>query len=103
MTRRGLLDLDRGLALTGDGTQWFAELGITLPPASRRPLVRSCLDWTERRPHLAGAAGAAIYGYAMENRWITRIGTGRAVALTDAGRDALHIHLGLTTDDHSHA
>jgi len=52
MTQRGLLDLDRGLALTGDGAQWFAELGITLPPASRRPLVRSCLDWTERRPHL---------------------------------------------------
>jgi len=98
MTQRGLLDLDRGLALTGDGAQWFAELGITLPPASRRPLVRSCLDWTERRPHLAGAAGAALYGYALENRWINRIGTGRAVALTDAGRDALREHLGIALD-----
>ena len=98
MIRRGLLDLDRGLALTGDGAQWFAARGIILPPASRRPLVRSCLDWTERRPHLAGAAGAAICGYAMENRWITRIGTGRAVALTDAGRDALREHLGIALD-----
>lgn len=98
MTRRGLLELDRGLALTGDGARWFAELGITLPPASRRPLVRSCLDWTERRPHLAGAAGAALYGYALENRWITRIGTGRAVAVTDAGHDALREHLGLALD-----
>ena len=98
MTRRGLLDLDRGLALTGDGTRWFAGVGITLPAAGRRPLVRSCLDWTERRPHLAGAAGAAIYGYAMENRWITRIGTGRAVTLTDAGHDALRKHLGLALD-----
>src|SRR6185437_13452776 len=98
MTERGLLDLDRVLALTGDGTQWFAGLGITLPPASRRPLVRSCLDWTERRPHLAGGAGAAIYGHAIENRWITRIGTGRAVALTGAGQDALREHLGLVLD-----
>jgi DNA-binding transcriptional ArsR family regulator len=98
MTQRDLLDLDRGLALTDEGARWFAALGITLPPATRRPLVRSCLDWTERRPHLAGAAGAALCGHAMNRRWITRIGTGRAVALTEAGRDALYSHLGLAVD-----
>jgi hypothetical protein len=97
MTRRGLLDWTRGLVLTGDGARWFAALGITLPPATRRPLVRSCLDWTERRPHLAGTAGAALCGHAFGSRWITRIGTGRAVALTDAGRNALQEHLGLIT------
>ena len=99
MTKRDLLDLDRGLALTDEGARWFAALGITLPPATRRPLVRSCLDWTERRPHLAGAAGAALCGHAMNRRWITRIGTGRAVALTEAGRDALYSHLGLAVDE----
>lgn len=99
MTCRGLLDLDHGLALTGEGTRWFAALGITLPAATRRPLVRSCLDWTERRPHLAGAAGAALCGHAFNRRWITRVGTGRAVAVTDAGRDALHAHLGLAAND----
>lgn len=97
MIRRGLLDWEQGPALTGDGTCWFVALGITLPPARRRPLVRSCLDWTERRPHLAGAAGAALCSHAFGSRWITRIGTGRAVALTDAGRNALHKHLGLVT------
>jgi DNA-binding transcriptional ArsR family regulator len=95
MTRRGLLDLEQGLSLTGDGACWFAALGITLPSAARRPLVRSCLDWTERRAHLAGASGAALCSHAFDSRWITRIGTGRAVALTDAGRDALQRHLGL--------
>jgi DNA-binding transcriptional ArsR family regulator len=99
MTQRDLLDLDRGLALTDEGARWFAALGITLPPATRRPLVRSCLDWTERRPHLAGAAGAALCVHAMNRRWITRIGTGRAVALTEAGRDALYAHLGLAIDE----
>jgi DNA-binding transcriptional ArsR family regulator len=94
MTRRGLLDWEHGLALTGDGADWYADLGIKLQPATRRPLVRPCLDWTERRPHLAGAAGAALCGHALANAWITRIGTGRAVAVTDAGRTALEQHLG---------
>jgi DNA-binding transcriptional ArsR family regulator len=97
MTDRGLLDREQGLTLTGDGADWFAALGITLPAVTRRPLARSCLDWTERRPHLAGAAGAALCGHAFGSRWITRVGTGRAVAVTDAGREALQRHLGLVT------
>jgi DNA-binding transcriptional ArsR family regulator len=97
MTSRGLLDWDRGLALTSDGASWLAALGITLPSATRRPPVRSCLDWTERRPHLAGAVGAALCGHAFASGWIVRIGTGRAVSLTAAGCGALREHLGLET------
>ena len=95
MTRRALLDCEQGLTLTDDGACWFAALGMSLPATTSRPLARSCLDWTERRPHLAGAAGAALCSHALGSRWITRIGTGRAVALTDAGREALRKHLGL--------
>jgi DNA-binding transcriptional ArsR family regulator len=98
MTRRGLLDWEQGPALTTEGACWFAMLGITLPSATRRPLARSCLDWTERRPHLAGSAGAALCSHALGSGWITRIGTGRAVALTDAGRNAFQEHLGLVAD-----
>ncbi len=97
MTSGGLLDREQGLALTGDGACWFTALGISVPAATRRPLARPCLDWTERRPHLAGAAGAALCSHALGSRWITRIGTGRAVALTDVGREALQTHLGLVT------
>jgi DNA-binding transcriptional ArsR family regulator len=95
MTGRGLLDWKHGLALTSEGTGWLAGLGIALPPATRRPPVRSCLDWTERRPHLAGAAGAALCAHAFRSGWITRIGTGRAVTVTDTGRSALRDHLDL--------
>lgn len=95
MTERGLLDWDQGLALTASGGAWLARLDITLPPAARRLPVRSCLDWTERRPHLAGSAGAALCAHAFRAGWITRIGTGRAVMLTDAGRSALQRHLGI--------
>jgi hypothetical protein len=95
MTDRGLLDWEHGLALTDSGTSWLARLDITLPPASRRPPVRSCLDWTERRPHLAGSAGAALCQHAFSSGWITRIGSDRAVKVTDAGRSALQRHLGI--------
>jgi DNA-binding transcriptional ArsR family regulator len=97
MADRGLLS--QGAALTDDGIDWFAALGVPLPPGSRRPLVRLCLDWTERRPHLAGVAGAALCGHALSSGWVTRIGTGRAVAVTDAGRAALLALLGLTPAD----
>ncbi|MFJ6147309.1 helix-turn-helix domain-containing protein [Streptomyces anulatus] len=98
MTDRGMLDWERGLTLTGDGTTWLAELGIALPSATRRPPVRSCLDWTERRPHLAGAVGAALCRHAFDAGWITRIGTSRAVALTDAGKRVLADRLGLAVE-----
>ncbi|MFV8132389.1 helix-turn-helix domain-containing protein [Streptomyces syringium] len=98
MTDRGLLDWEQGLTLTGNGIAWLAGLGIALPPATRRPPVRACLDWTERRPHLAGAVGAALCRHAFDSGWITRIGTGRAVALTEIGRRTLQDHLGLSDE-----
>ncbi len=98
MTDRGLLDWEQGLTLTGAGTAWLDEVGITLPPDRRRPPVRSCLDWTERRPHLAGTVGAAVCRHAFDSGWITRIGTSRAVALTDTGQRALRDHLGLSDE-----
>lgn len=98
MTSRGLLDWTHGAAITERGTDWLAEVGISPPPATGRPLVRSCLDWTERRPHLAGGIGAAMCRHALDAGWITRIGTGRAVAVTEAGWRALHDHLGLVAE-----
>jgi hypothetical protein len=73
----------------------LAELGITLPSGSRRPPVRACLDWTERRPHLGGAVGAALCDHALTAGWLTRIGTTRALAVTPAGRRAWQHLFGL--------
>ncbi|MFF8281218.1 ArsR/SmtB family transcription factor [Streptomyces albus] len=96
MTERGLLDWEHGLRLTGAGEGWLAELGVTVPAGTRRPAVRSCLDWTERRPHLAGAIGAALCGHALDSGWILRIGTTRAVTVTPEGRQVLRDRLGLS-------
>ncbi|RKN47169.1 helix-turn-helix domain-containing protein [Streptomyces hoynatensis] len=98
MTARGLLDGAHDLRLTPRGAAWLAELGLAPRPGGRRPPTRACLDWTERRPHLAGAVGAALCRHAFEAGWVARRGTGRAVRLTEAGRAALSAHLGLTSD-----
>ncbi|MEO3754129.1 winged helix-turn-helix domain-containing protein [Streptomyces sp. B6B3] len=95
MVARGLVAADSGLAVTAAGRSWLADvLGFSHPPGARRPLVRSCLDWTERRPHLAGALGAALCATALERRWVRRVGSGRAVTVTPEGAEAFRDLLG---------
>jgi DNA-binding transcriptional ArsR family regulator len=90
LARDGLLTREAGFALTPDGVTWFAEkLGAEPMTPSRRPLVRGCLDWTERREHLAGTAGAALCRVVLDREWITRVGTSRAVRVTPAGSRGL--------------
>ncbi|MER5648701.1 winged helix-turn-helix domain-containing protein [Streptosporangium sp. NPDC002524] len=97
LTARGLLRQDAGFALSDEGLSWFAvELGARLPTGGRRPLARPCLDWTERRHHLAGTAGAVLCATALERGWVGRIGSGRALNVTRAGHEALARLLGLT-------
>ncbi|MEU9336423.1 helix-turn-helix domain-containing protein [Streptomyces sp. NPDC048290] len=94
LTGRGFLDDRGGLALTPEGGAFLSGLGITLP-ATRRPAVRSCLDLTERRPHLAGAVGAALCRHAFDDGWVVRTGPTRAVAVTEKGRRELYRHFGI--------
>jgi DNA-binding transcriptional ArsR family regulator len=101
MAARGLLEQEAGLALTGQGLRWLSDLGIdvTALRSTRRPMVRHCLDWTERRPHLAGAAGAALCRRFFDSGWITRTGSTRAVRLTPSGRRGLEAALGISPGD----
>ncbi|SCL25716.1 ArsR/SmtB family transcription factor [Micromonospora inyonensis] len=97
MTGHGFLSWERGLSLTDRSTAWLAGLGIapeSTAPTRRAP-VRACLDWTERRPHLAGTIGAALCRHALDAGWAVRIGTGRALAVTAEGRRAFREHLDL--------
>lgn len=83
--------------LTASGADWLKRLGIDVDAMrrGRRPTTRPCLDWSERREHLAGAAGAALASALLERRWIARIEGSRAVRLTVRGRDGLQRLLSL--------
>jgi DNA-binding transcriptional ArsR family regulator len=91
MTRKGLLEQGDGVALTSAGADWLGALGVDIAELRHRgrPLVRVCLDWTERRPHLAGSAGAQVCSRFHANGWVRRIGDGRALLVTPTGHAAL--------------
>jgi hypothetical protein len=83
-----------GITLTPAGAQRLRSLGVDTEAiqAGRRPLARSCLDWTERRDHLAGALGAALLSSFRAHKWLTPRSGPRALRLTAAGRRALVRH-----------
>jgi DNA-binding transcriptional ArsR family regulator len=98
MTKKRILgDSDAGWLVTAAGARWFGELGIDVQELrrGRRPLTRTCLDWSERRYHLAGALGDAVADRYFKLGWITRVRQSRAVRLTDRGRTALKERLGV--------
>jgi DNA-binding transcriptional ArsR family regulator len=86
-----------GYGVTESGERWLNDFGIDTDAMrrGRRPLTRPCLDWSERRDHLAGAVGAALATTMLERRWVVRIEGTRAVRLTLRGRDGLGRVLGL--------
>jgi DNA-binding transcriptional ArsR family regulator len=72
--------------VTDAGSERFGELGIDLDAIpGRRPRFRSCLDWSERRPHAAGKLGAALAAHAFELGWVERLDGSRALRVTPAG------------------
>src|SRR5262252_1645903 len=83
---------DAGL-VTDAGIQLLNRMGIDVDALlarrgkrASRVLCRPCLDWSERRPHLAGAVGAALCAHSFQNGWIRRIPASRAVAITPKGQ-----------------
>lgn len=86
---------ENGAQLTGPGARFFADLGIELPRRRAAPTCRLCLDWSERRHHLAGAAGAALCRLALDRGWVRRIETSRALNVTPTGIAALRKHFAL--------
>jgi len=99
---RGMIEFgdDAGL-ISDDGIGFLGRFGIDLAPAtpgrrrSSRPLCRPCLDWSERRPHVAGRVGAAICSHFLERNYVRRIDGSRALSLTPPGRRMLHEMFGL--------
>jgi hypothetical protein len=88
LARGILVENNETVEVGPQGGHFFDELGIDLIPLSkhRRPLCRSCLDWSVRRSHLAGSLGAAILGRILERNWARRDPQSRAILFSPQGK-----------------
>lgn len=87
LSRRALELSPDGLRLTSAGREWFAQLGVDAAAAERcrRSFCRPCMDWSERRYHLAGSLGAALLARLTELGWARRDRDSRAIRFTARG------------------
>lgn len=80
------------LTLTAPGADWLKSWGLDVaawPAHGRRPLCRTCVDWSERRHHLGGALGAALLARFQALGWLRRDADSRVVRFTPPGEQAL--------------
>ena len=97
---RGFLEADddsKRIAVSPAGKAWFAELGVNIDDIKpgKHGIARRCLDWTERRHHLAGPVGARLLEKLLELGWLRRKGVGRNLEITEGGRYELKDRLGI--------
>ena len=104
MAAAGQIDLDAdGAAVTGTGDAFLRTIGVDLDATRTRAgrrvgtafFCRPCLDWSERRPHIAGAIGAALYQTCLTRGWLRRGEGTRALVVTPAGVLAFDRHFAI--------
>ena len=95
--RRVLKPAGRDFLLTGPGERLLGRLGVDVAQSrqERRAFARQCLDWSERRAHLAGALGAAVARRCLDLCWVHHVGEERTLALTPQGRRGLRTWFGI--------
>src|SRR6185437_6123401 len=92
---------DEVAEITRAGARFLTKFGIELSTlrATRRHYCRLCLDWTERRPHIAGEIGAAITRRCFDLGWLDRMSRSHAVVVTPLGRRGFRKTVGIDTPD----
>jgi hypothetical protein len=98
---RVVLDDDGG-EVTEAGRRFFCDFGLDLRAnaRSRRIFCRPCLDWSERRYHVAGLVGAAMCARCLELGWLARERDSRALRITPAGDAGFRATFGLSLEQH---
>jgi DNA-binding transcriptional ArsR family regulator len=93
---RGWLDAtdDEPHTLTDAGRRTFTAAGLNFSKPSPRRLVRSCTDWSEARPHVAGGLGASLLTASLVNGWLRRDERNRTLTLTELGQRSFDNHFG---------
>ena len=99
--RKLLVPVDDTFRPTARGERWLKEFGIdlnSLRDNRKRPLMRKCLDWTERKFHVAGTTGAALLDLFRKREWIKREAGSRVVTITGNGKVAFQRHFGIMVE-----
>src|SRR6202167_2038163 len=88
---------DSSYGLTVEGVKAFTRLGIDIDAARalRRRFACACVDWSERRPHIGGALGAALLKVALKRKWVSRDLDSRTLGVTSLGRREMLARFGL--------
>ncbi len=82
-------------SVTAEGETWFDQFGINLEELKKqkRYFAKPCLDWSERKHHLAGALGAGLLNRMIEDGWVRRVNNSRAIIVTGKGEQRMMEHL----------
>jgi len=96
-TNRAPADTVLAYDITVDGERALKALGIDIEAmrTARRRLAYGCVDWSERKPHIAGALGAALLKLALKRKWVTQDLDSRALRVTRSGERELHRQFGV--------
>jgi DNA-binding transcriptional ArsR family regulator len=97
--------VENGYELTSRGTAALENLGVDVAAVRalrRRRFAYACVDWSERRPHLGGAIGAALLSLALKRKWVAQELDSRALNITKAGRREMRLRFGLVDQDDAH-
>jgi DNA-binding transcriptional ArsR family regulator len=101
MADSGLIDLSAdGGALTSSGENFLRDLGVAIDerPARGRVFCRPCLDWSERRHHIAGSLGAALCRCCLDKGWLRRVEGSRELSVTPGGQRVLREAFGVSPE-----
>ena len=89
VAQRWLEDDGHRYRVTPAGARSLGAIGIAVVPRRAQAPARRCIDWTERRPHVAGPVGTALAKLALDRGWVRRVRGTRAVAVTPFGQAQL--------------
>ncbi|UII32861.1 transcriptional regulator [Fulvivirga ulvae] len=83
---------EKAYDLTKKGQEWFLSLGVDTEALrqQKRSFAHQCLDWSERRAHLAGALGASMLQIMLDNDWVRKKKNTRELLITPKGKLELH-------------
>ena len=99
MEKKGLLKkMDKEYLVTRNGWKWLMQLNIKKSDydSIRRPVARQCLDWSERRPHLAGQLGADLLNIMLVKKWLKKVQFSRELIVTAKGRQEFYELFGMS-------